>query len=57
MTIATAGTITRTGDGPTVTGNSILAPFPSAGGSDVGGAALPRTGFELLRLGRPWRWR
>jgi uncharacterized repeat protein (TIGR01451 family) len=45
-----AGTITRTGDGPKVSGSSILAPFPSAGGPDVGGnEQLPRTGMELLR--------
>jgi hypothetical protein len=49
VTIRDGGTITRTGIGPTVSGSSILAPFPSAGGSDVGGASLPRTGFELLR--------
>jgi uncharacterized repeat protein (TIGR01451 family) len=44
-----AGTITRTGNGPTVSGSSILAPFPSAGGADVGGAELPRTGAYILR--------
>ncbi len=49
VTIKDGGTITRTANGPTVTGASILAPFPSAGGADVGGARLPRTGMELLR--------
>jgi uncharacterized repeat protein (TIGR01451 family) len=49
VTIRNGGTITRTGIGPRVSGNSILAPFPSAGGADVGGEQLPRTGFELLR--------
>jgi hypothetical protein len=50
VTIRDGGTITRTANGPTVTGNSILAPFPSAGGADVGGAALPRTGAYIGTL-------
>jgi uncharacterized repeat protein (TIGR01451 family) len=50
VTIADGGTITRSADGPTVTGKSILAPFPSAGGAEVGGAQLPRTGADILRL-------
>ena len=49
VTIRDGGTITRTADGPTVTGNSVLAPFPSASGAEAGGASLPRTGAEILR--------
>ena len=49
VTIRNGGTITRTGIGPRVSASSILAPFPSAGGAEVGGESLPRTGFEVLR--------
>jgi uncharacterized repeat protein (TIGR01451 family) len=45
VTITDGQTITRTADGPRVTDNSVLAPFPSAGGETaVGGITLPRTG-------------
>ena len=51
-TIVDGGTITRKADGPTVTGNSILAPFPSAGGEvAVGGETeLPVTGIAIGSL-------
>jgi uncharacterized repeat protein (TIGR01451 family) len=41
----------RSADGPRVTGVSVLAAFPSAGGeTSVGGASLPRTGAYIGTL-------
>ena len=52
VTIIDGGTITRTADGPKVTGNSVLAPFPAAGGDvEVGGVSeLPTTGMYIGSL-------
>jgi uncharacterized repeat protein (TIGR01451 family) len=45
VTIVDGQSITRTGVGPRVTGDSVLAAFPSAGGeTEVGGISLPLTG-------------
>jgi uncharacterized repeat protein (TIGR01451 family) len=51
VTIRDGGTVTKSADGPTVTGDSVLAPFPSAGAeTEVGGIQLPRTGIYVGTL-------